>query len=194
MKTERNKRRGNTPSLWTIKKKEKRILECGFLHFVSPRPLDVESAPNELRFSIALTRCCCCFVSILLLFFLVIMSMTLPRLVVGRYGQEGLSVPPLSLVPPKSAPVVESDNRNRSDQSVFNYCSKTLSRSDTKVTLRRRGSNSINRKNRNSLALVGGTVRENGDYFKELLSDADYLCTTYRRDIAIRSLTKCLEF
>ncbi len=106
--------------------------------------------------------------------------MTLPRLKIGRFGPDGLSVAPYA-PPPKSAPAVSSDNRNHhpqspSEHSVFNY-SKTFSRSDSKVTLRRRSS--AKRKSRTSVVLVGGSVRDNGDYFKELLSDAEYLCTSF---------------
>lgn len=61
------------------------------------------------------------------------MNKTLPRLVIGgRHGRDGQP-------PPVTAPVIQTDPLKASTASVFDY-THTLSRSDSKVNLRRHGS------------------------------------------------------
>ena len=112
---------------------------------------------------------------------------TLPRLATDNYNMRELQVSA-----PLTAPIVHSDGYAM-DRNVFDY-TKTLSRSDSKVIMRRRMGNSLaNRKTRNSL-LIGGSVRDSGDYFKQLLIEAENLrrcCFPCIRDTRSRCCCCC---
>lgn len=96
------------------------------------------------------------------------MNKTLPRLMIGsRHGRDGTTPPPMT------APISKSDHSRA--ESVFDY-TKTLSRSDSKVFLRRHGSNrSLKRK---SLMLS-----RSGEYSMDPTNDSLFYCTV---------LTSCL--